>query len=87
VVEIDITHPSLNKLPIYAQIGVPEVWRYAAAGMEILLLSGDHYLPAQSSRAVPVLTADALTGLVRASRGLSQAGWLRLAREWVSSRA
>ena len=87
VVEIDITHPSLNKLPIYAQIGVPEVWRYTAAGMEILLLSGDRYLPAQSSRAVPILTADALTRLVRASRGLSQAEWLRLAREWVSSRA
>jgi Uma2 family endonuclease len=87
VVEIDITHPSLNKLPIYAQIGVPEVWRYTAAGLEILLLSGDCYLPAQSSRAVPILTADALTRLVRASRGLSQAEWLRLAREWVSSRA
>jgi hypothetical protein len=51
------------------------------------LWSGDRYLPAQSSRAVPILTADALTGLVRASRGLSQAGWLRLAREGVSSRA
>jgi Uma2 family endonuclease len=28
VVEIDITHPSLDKFPIYAQVGVPEVWRY-----------------------------------------------------------
>jgi hypothetical protein len=87
VVDIDITHPSLNKLPIYAQIGVPEVWRYTAAGMEILLLSGDRYLPVQSSRAVPIVTADPLTRLVRASRGLSRAEWLRLAREWVSSRA
>jgi hypothetical protein len=28
VVEVDITHPSLDKLPIYAVLGVPEVWRY-----------------------------------------------------------
>ena len=28
VIEIDITSPSLDKLPIYAQIGVPEIWRY-----------------------------------------------------------
>lgn len=27
VVEIDLTHPSLDKLPIYATLGVPEVWR------------------------------------------------------------
>ena len=87
VVEIDITHASLNKLPIYAQIGVPEVWRYTGGAMVILLLSADRYVPAQSSRAVPVVTADALTRLVKASAGLSQAGWLRLAREWVSSSA
>ncbi len=87
MVEIDITHASLNKLPIYAQIGVPEVWRYTGGAMVILLLSADRYVPAQSSRAVPVVTADALTRLVKASAGLSQAGWLRLAREWVSSSA
>jgi Uma2 family endonuclease len=27
VIEIDVTSPSLDKLPLYAQIGVPEVWR------------------------------------------------------------
>jgi hypothetical protein len=28
VIEIDITSPSLDKLPIYAAVGVPEVWLY-----------------------------------------------------------
>ena len=28
VIEIDITHPSLNKFPIFAGLGIPEVWRY-----------------------------------------------------------
>ncbi len=28
VVEVDITSPSLNKLPVYARLGVREVWRY-----------------------------------------------------------
>ncbi|MFN0109426.1 MAG: Uma2 family endonuclease, partial [Blastocatellia bacterium] len=26
--EVDITSPSLSKFPIYASIGVPELWRY-----------------------------------------------------------
>ena len=28
LVEVDITHPSLDKLSIFATVGVPEVWRY-----------------------------------------------------------
>ena len=28
VLEVDITSPSLNKLPIYARLGVTEVWRH-----------------------------------------------------------
>lgn len=26
VIEVDVTSPSLDKLPIYAALGVPEVW-------------------------------------------------------------
>ena len=28
VIEIDITSPSLNKFPVLAHVGVPEVWRF-----------------------------------------------------------
>jgi len=28
VIEIDITSPLLDKFPLYAAVGVPEVWRY-----------------------------------------------------------
>jgi len=85
VIEIDLTHPSLQKLPIYAQIGVPEVWRYAAGDIAMLLLHGDRYVQTPRSRALPMVTAGALTSLVRASTGLSQAEWLHLAREWLSA--
>jgi len=85
VIEIDISHPSLGKLPIYAQIGVPEVWRYVDGVIEILLLDGEQYINVPRSRALPIVTAQALTGLVRASRGLSQAERLRLARECVGA--
>ncbi len=41
VIEVDITSPSLNKLPIHAQIGVPEVWRYDGRSLTMLGLGPD----------------------------------------------
>src|SRR5437762_454220 len=38
VVEIDITNSSLNKSAIFAQFGVPEIWRYDGTAFEILVL-------------------------------------------------
>ncbi len=28
VVEVDITHTDINKLALYARLGVPELWRF-----------------------------------------------------------
>jgi Uma2 family endonuclease len=83
VVEIDITHPSLDKLPIYAQIGVPEVWRYVGARLEILVLAGDHYEPSSYSTAFPSVTATALTTLLPVSLELGNVAWIRRARAWM----
>lgn len=83
VVEIDMTHSSLPKLALYAEFGVPEVWRYDNGRMEILTLGGDGYRPAVQSRVVPLLSADALTTLVRASAGKSQGEWWREALAWA----
>jgi Uma2 family endonuclease len=38
VVEIDITSPSINQLPLFAEFGIPEVWRFHGQEMEILFL-------------------------------------------------
>ena len=43
VVEIDRTNASLNKLPIYAALGVPEIWRLSGREVHFYLLTGDRY--------------------------------------------
>ena len=45
VMEIDITSPSLNKLPIYAAVGIAAVWRYTRAGLPLYQLLQDGYVP------------------------------------------
>ncbi|MCA1599606.1 MAG: Uma2 family endonuclease, partial [Chloroflexi bacterium] len=85
VVEIDITHPSLDKLPIYARIGVPEVWRYDGARLEILALEGNEYTLTlrPSSRALPAVTAEALMTLLPRSMGVGDITWMRDVRAWA----
>lgn len=40
VIEVDITSPSLAKLPIYARIGVREIWRHDGERVSIFVLRG-----------------------------------------------
>ncbi len=83
VVEIDITSPSLEKLPIYAQLGVPEVWRYDGNSVTILRLSGEAYDAAAESAALPPLTGDVLSRFVAESKTLPRTAWLRALRAWT----
>lgn len=76
VVEIDITSPSLTKLPIYARLGVPEVWRYDGDSFSVLVLEGEEYVEAGESAVLPPLTGEALSYLIEQSRSLDIAAWL-----------
>lgn len=83
VVEIDLSHPSLNKLPIYASLGVTEVWIYDGQMMRFLLLAGDDYIELEASDLFPFLTPEALTSFL-APRKLRDINKMKDAfREWV----
>jgi Uma2 family endonuclease len=83
VIEIDITSPSLNKLPIYAQIGVPEVWRYDGERITILVLEDSGYMEKVESFVLPPVTGRVLTDLVEKSKSMKRTIWLKSVREWV----
>ena len=83
VIEIDISSPSLNKFPIYAQIGVPEIWRYDGTQVTFFVLAGESYQAAQHSRAFPQLTSTTVTEFLEASAELKSTAWSRRVREWA----
>lgn len=90
VVEVDRTSHSLDKLPIYARLGVPEVWRYVVGGQpEILAMdkTGEGYEPITESRVMAPITGDALARLVEAGRTREPAVWAREVREWAREHA
>lgn len=83
VVEVDITSPSVNKLPIYARLGVAEVWRYDGRELRILRLENGSYTEVPESPALPPLSSAALSGLVERSKSLRRTVWLREVRDAV----
>ena len=83
VVEIDITNPSIPKLPIYAAFGVPEVWRYDGSRLEMLALEGGRYAGSARSRVLPALTARALSDLLGESKEMDDTDWLLRLRAWA----
>ena len=83
VIEIDITSPSINKFPIFAQLGVPEVWRYDGKRWIILTLEGEGYVERDESAALQGLTVSVISRFIEEGRELRRPEWLRRVRSWA----
>ena len=83
VIEIEMTSPALNKLPIFAAFGVPEVWRYDGRQLRILQLTGSEYIESPKSLAFPGASSAELSQLVQQSMSLKRREWLQVLRNWV----
>ncbi len=82
-IEIDITHQSLDRLPLFAAVGIPEVWRYHLGQVHILVLEKGAYISAEQSLSFPTLTPARLTQFVQDGERLNKSAWMRAVREWA----
>jgi Uma2 family endonuclease len=89
IIEIDFTSPSLEKFPLYAEIGVPEIWHLKTRGehIKILQLSEGQYIEKDRSIAFPLLTQQALVDFVLFSRTALRFDWLEAVRDWAREQA
>ncbi len=85
VIEIDITNPSLNKFPIFAALGVAEVWRHDGAQITIFRLAAGAYDEVDASALLPGVTAALINQMLAASRTMKRGDWVRLVRASVQN--
>ncbi len=85
VIEVDVHHDSRSKLPLYAGLGVPEVWRFDGQALTINLLQQDRYHEAPTSLALPMLTSSILTEFLSRLRNESDLEILVAFDEWLQS--
>lgn len=87
VIEVEITSPAVNKLPIYASFGVPEVWLTDGQGVRILLLAAGEYERRVRSQVLPPLTEPVLSEFLTQSKTLTTLAWRRMVRDWARERS
>ena len=83
-IEVDVTSPSLNKLPIYAGLGIAEVWLYNGKKIEFLKLNREKYEPIKNSLALPFLTSEKATEFLKIGLKESYNKWVKEVRKWAN---
>jgi Uma2 family endonuclease len=83
VIEIDITSPSLPRFPIFAALGVPEVWRYQNEQVQFFKLESGEYVEIANSIAFPIINSTTATEFLNESLTMESVEWLRRVRSWV----
>ena len=83
VIEVDITHPSQDKLPIYGSLGVMEIWRYDGHALQFLLFQEEQYIATTESGLFPGLPAATLTDFVRQGDAHGIIPMVRAFRTWA----
>jgi Uma2 family endonuclease len=82
--EIDITASSLDRLAIYAALGIPEVWRFDGSNLQVLCLSAaGEYQAAATSRAFPALDLKALESFLVDHLGADDGTFVSELRAWL----
>jgi Uma2 family endonuclease len=85
-VEIDVTHGSLDRMSIYAALGVPEVWRLAEDGLAFHLLQPSGSYVAGPSSTFPGLAAADLGPFLALRAKTDENDMVRQFRAWVRQR-
>ncbi|MCC3423354.1 MAG: Uma2 family endonuclease [Microcoleus sp. PH2017_01_SCD_O_A] len=83
VVEIDVTSSSIDRLSLYASLGVPEVWRYDGNRLIIYQLEAQEYAERDVSPTFPFLSQVEMLRFLELRRTTKENALLRLFREWV----
>lgn len=87
VVETDIHHDSQLKLPVYAALGVPEVWKFDEKALTIHRLDNRQYVEAPRSGQLLILTGEILTQFLDRAQEEDQDKALRAFEDWLRQQA
>lgn len=81
-IEVEVSRSILDRLAIYADLGIPEIWRFRDDQLQVLLLGPDgRYHPSESSQSLPMVSIPEMNRWI--VRGL-EVGERQLIREFVA---
>ncbi|SKB12298.1 conserved hypothetical protein [Planktothrix sp. PCC 11201] len=81
--EIDMTHKSLNRFPIYARLGIPEIWCYDSGELKIYQLQQETYREVETSSVFPILRVQEIPTIIEQYRLDGKLAVRRAIRNWA----
>jgi hypothetical protein len=72
-----------DKFPLFAKVGVPEVWRFDGSRLVIYGLAGGEYFERDASIAFLAVTASNITAFLKDSETMDRPEWTRKLRGWA----
>lgn len=83
-IEVDITRSSLDRMSIYADLGVPEVWRFDGETLTIhVLVKGKRHETSPRSLALPALLPEVVQRFLEESNEMGEVELMRAFLRWV----
>jgi Uma2 family endonuclease len=85
-IEIDITSPSLPRIPIYRdlgrELGGPEIWKFDGKTVMFLALVAGEYQEIPASIALPIVTPGILQDWLAQATTMGETSWAKAIRKW-----
>jgi Uma2 family endonuclease len=87
-IEVDLTASSLDRMKIYASLGVPEVWRLDAAGLTVQVLGPKRrYAASPQSKSFPLVSPANLARFLPLRARLDENTVVQQLRTWFRQQA
>ncbi len=83
--EIDITSKSLDRFPIYARLGIPELWCYDEGNLQIYRLENNEYQEVNKSLIFPMLQVQEIPKIIDKYRFEGRRKIRKKIREWANN--
>jgi Uma2 family endonuclease len=83
VLEMEMSRTAIDKLALFASMGVPEVWRCDGRRVSIYVLEGDRYRESPFSSVLPALTRELLERFLAQSRTMLSPEWFQAVSDWA----
>ncbi|NEP77447.1 MAG: Uma2 family endonuclease [Okeania sp. SIO3B3] len=84
-IEIDITSSSLDRLTIYAALGIREIWRFDGENLFIYCLQNGNYQEQEQSNVLPILSKSVILNFLTRREEKGENALLREFRQWLQN--
>jgi Uma2 family endonuclease len=85
VLEVEYSHSAVNKLKLYAAMGVPEFWRYNGKTLRIYQLFGQEYVQQENSLTFSPILVTEFPQFMQEAKDIGEVAMMKKFRAWVRS--